>query len=204
MHLLFLYIRQQCLWPGPSCNRQQLHVAEPSRGDHRRRFETSAGVQAQGTSPPGPAADPEHPQPPALLFLWTKVSDETPQSLATRPAHQRAPNHPDEEVSLKSLPAYYFLAIIISCNTQAETSCLQPCTKGAARETLPRFTAAAGFAEQTETGTERPGARSAALSVHRRVSCQTRQGPPSEQLLKLLLLQNRNPPKNTQSSSCGG
>lgn len=71
MHSLFLYIRQQCLWPGPSCNRQQLHVAEPSRHDHRRRFETSAGTQAQGTSPPGPAADPEHPQPPALLFSGT-------------------------------------------------------------------------------------------------------------------------------------
>lgn len=48
-----------------------------------------------------------------------------------------------------------------------------------------------------------PGSHTALLSVHFWIACQRRWGPQSTQLLKLLLLQNRNPPQNTQSSDCG-
>lgn len=91
------------------------------------------------------------------------------QSLATRPADQRAPSHSDEEVSLKRLPAYYFLATIISCNTQAQTSCLQPCTKGAAKDTLPRFTAACWVCRANKKGdrtTRRSLCRALGSSLH--------------------------------------
>lgn len=149
--------------------------------------------QHQWLSNPEKGASPVCPQ--------THIPDVTPQSLTIRPVDQRAQNNL-EEVPWKDSQLIISLPQLSAATLQPRLLPSVP-QKGGSRRDLASLSNGSLVCKTHKLGTVQPGFHSAFLSVHRCISGQRRRGPQSTQLLKLLLLQNRNPPQNTQSSHCG-